>query len=155
MSVKSMSSPSFRYPWPERNRAYHGVKIAYVSLCPAGKHSAQISLSKVKSPPDHGQKPTQRERVNCAHTYTEKSDALLRGAREGTSTAEQSVCAGPLPRYTWGAGLPHWLGWEGLLERGNYIERGEGNLGMSGKKLGFKPLLLNSTEISNQGKKPF
>lgn len=39
-----------------------------VTLCPTGKHSTQISLSKVKSPPDHIQKPARLEEKSQMHT---------------------------------------------------------------------------------------
>lgn len=75
-----------------------------VTQCPAGKHGAQISLSKVKSPPDRGQKPTRRERANCAHTYTEKSGALLGELRKASQLLSRvSVLAPSHVTHTCGA----------------------------------------------------
>lgn len=125
--------PFFYVPMARKKRSVAQSKNSVcVTLCTAGKHSTQKSLLKVKSPPDHGWKPTHLEEKSwlCTHLHW-KIRCIIRGAREGISAAEVGVCGGPLPRYTqvWGAGLPCWLGRGALLEWGNCIERGEGEPG--------------------------
>ena len=127
-----------------------------VTLCPAGKHSAQISLSKVNSPPDHGRKPTQRKRADCAHTYTEKSGALLEELGKASQLLSRAFVLALSHVTHWCGVLGFHAGWaERDYSSGAIaLNREKGNLGMSDKKLGFKSLLLNSTELLNEGEKP-